>query len=310
VNITPQRVRVGARSSPLSIAQTEEVLGILRPLFPLIEFVFVPVSVLGDEQKAAPLLSMARGMFVKGIEAALLSGTIDMAVHSAKDMPAELPEGLAIAAYTERQDPRDVLVSKSGAALADLPPNSVIGTSSPRRSALVRSLRDDLIVRPIRGNVGTRLEKALTEDYDAVVLAAAGLIRLGLIGRISEYFSPEIFVPDTGQGALALQVRAGDMAIMEIAAAADHAETSAAVKAERAFLTTIGGGCKVPVASFARVQGDVLQIGAVAATTNGRHVYRSVDRGPISEPELLGRRAATALLDAGASAIVGGGATP
>lgn len=306
MSATNQQVRIGARSSPLSLIQTEEVLSQLRLRFPHVEFVVVKVNTLGDRNKTAPLLSMDRGMFVKEIEVALLSGDIDMAVHSAKDLPAELPEGLVLGAFTERNDPRDVLVSKSGLPLGKLPANSRLGTSSPRRHALLKSLRNDIEVVPVRGNVGTRLEKAFGADYDGVILAAAGLIRLGMEHKITEYFDPDVFTPDTGQGALAVEARADDTRTLELLAAVDHQPTSAAVRAERAFLEAMGGGCKVPVAAYAVQIDGKLRVHALAAAPDGSQLFREYAEGDSSSPEAVGRSIAESLLKSGAAKLVYG----
>ena len=192
-------LRIGSRKSPLALAQTEEIAARLRARFPTLRFEVVPMSTGGDRSKDAPLLSLGRGTFVKEIEAALLRGEIDMAVHSAKDLPASSTDGLTIAAFGPREDARDVLVDRWNVSFDGLPAGARIGTGSPRRAAQLRALRNDVEIIPVRGNVGTRIEKARGDDYDGVVLAAAGLIRLGRQDAVSEYLSPEICTPDAGQ---------------------------------------------------------------------------------------------------------------
>ena len=302
---TRKRVTVGSRTSPLALAQTEEILRPLRVLHPDTEFMIVPITTGGDRRKNAPLLSMARGMFVKEIELALLNREIDFAVHSAKDLPSALPDGLTLAAFGPRQDPRDVLVNRWGLPYRELPSGARIGTSSPRRTAQLKAYRPDVEILPIRGNVGTRVEKARGDQYDGVVLAAAGLVRLGSQGEISEYISPDICIPDVGQGALAVEVRASDSDIVGMLAGVDHHATSTAVTAERAFLETIGGGCQVPVAAYAQLDGAELHISTMAAVPDGSEIYRVQVTCDTSEPRLAGHQAAEALMDAGARHIVG-----
>ena len=249
------------------MAQTNEVVRLLSRVHPSLEIESVPLSTRGDRNKSAPLLSMERGMFVKEIEFALLNGEIDIAVHSAKDMPAITPPGLVVAAFTEREDPRDVLVNRWNAPLSELPEGARLGTSSPRRAAQLKAARPDLEILPIRGNVDTRLSKANSDDYDGAVLAAAGIIRLGRKDEISAYLSPQECVPDVGQGALAVQVRESDGELLQCVKAIDHAPTSAAVRAERAFIEMIGGGCTLPTAAYAELHHDGLHIMAMVADT-------------------------------------------
>ena len=270
----PKRVKVGSRTSPLSLAQTEEILRPLRALEPDREFVVVPITTGGDKNKDAPLLSLGRGMFVKEIEQALLRGEIDLAVHSAKDMTSTVPDGLTIGAFGERKDPRDVLVNRWSLPFLELPSGARLGTSSPRRTAQLNALRDDIEILPIRGNVGTRIAKAASDEYDGVVLAAAGLVRLGMQGQVSEYLSPDVCIPEVGQGALAVEARASDSEVLELLARIDHKPTSTAVVAERAFLEKLGGGCQVPVAAYARLEGSELDISAMAALPDGSRIFR------------------------------------
>lgn len=279
----------------------------MRSARPDAEFALVPMSTRGDRNKAAPLLSMERGMFVKDIEAALLNGDIDIAVHSAKDLPAAMPPGLAIVAYTEREDPRDVLVGKRGLGLDDLPHGARVGTSSPRRAAQLKAKRPDLALLPVRGNVGTRIRKAFSDEYDAVVLAAAGVVRLGRQSEISAFIHPEVCVPDVGQGALAVQIRAGDADIADIARAADHHPTSAAVRAERAVVDALGGGCAMPTAAYARLQGGALHIIAMVARPDGSEIIRASETLSADDPEAAGRAAAAALTRKGAARILAEG---
>ena len=301
-----RRINVGSRTSPLSIEQTEEILRPLRASYPDRDFVTVPITTGGDRRKNAPLLSMERGMFVKEIEVALLNREIDIAVHSAKDLPSGLPDGLVLGAVGERKDPRDALVNRWGVPLMELPAGARLGTSSPRRAAQLNALRPDIEVLPIRGNVGTRLEKARGKDYDGVVLAAAGLMRLGRQEEISEYLDPDVCTPEVGQGALAVEARAEDPETLHLLAGVDHGPSSAAVRSERAFLQAIGGGCEVPVAAHARFDEGALHILAMGAVPDGSRIFRVRVTRDASDPESAGRHAAEALRRAGASEIING----
>ena len=290
----------------MSLAQTEEVLAPLRTAFPDVEISVVPITTGGDRRKEAPLLSMPRGMFAREIEVALLEERIDLAVHSAKDLPADLPDGLGIAALTQRRDPRDVLVNRWRLPLSELPSGARLGTSSPRRTAQIKALRPDLEVVPIRGNVGTRLEKAKGEGYDGVVLAAAGLERLGLQDEVCEYLSPDQFTPEVGQGALLVETRTSDSRVSDMLGRVDHHPTNAEVTSERAFLAEVGGGCRVPVAAYAVLEDNALEISALAATPDGRRIFRTRTTHDAARPAAAGREAAQALMDVGASEIVSG----
>ena len=303
------RVAVGSRTSPLSRAQTEEILRPLRTHYPDKDFVIVPITTGGDKHKNAPLLSMARGMFVKEIELALLKDEIDFAVHSAKDLPATLPEGLTIGAFGTRVDPRDVLVNRWSLPLMEIPPGARLGTGSPRRTAQLKAARPDIELLPIRGNVGTRIEKARSDEYDGVVLAAAGLIRLDRQGEIDEYLLPEVCIPEVGQGALAVEARAEDSETLEMLGGVNHPPTSAAVVSERAFLNAVGGGCTVPIAAHARLEGDALDISAMASVPDGSRVFRVQITCDAGDPESAGRRTAEALMESGAGEIIERGAS-
>jgi len=298
-------IRVGSRKSPLAIAQTEEVLSQLRLRFPDEGFPVVTMETAGDRKKNAALLSLGRGTFSKEIERALLEGEIDLAVHSAKDLTATLPEGLALAGIVARKDPRDALVNRWDASLSQLPRGARIGTSSPRRAAQLKALRLDLRVLPIRGNVGTRLDKAGGSEYDGVVLAAAGLVRLGRQAEIAEYLAPESFTPEVGQGTLAVEVRVGDTRTVQILDAIDHRPSSTALKAERSFVQRLGGGCKVPVAAYARLVGREIRILAMAGLPDGGRIFRADVRCDAGDPVSAGIAAAEALLAEGAGEIVG-----
>ena len=300
----PSSVTVGSRTSPLSRAQTEEVLSLLRAHSPETEFVVVPITTSGDRNKDAPLLSLGRGAFVKEIELALLDREIDIAVHSAKDLAPSLPDGLTLGAIVQRGDPRDVLVDRWRQPLEGLPASARIGTSSPRRSALLKALRPNIQVVPIRGNVGTRLEKAQGKEYDGVVLAAAGMVRLGREAEVSEYLSPEVFTPDPGQGTLAVEARADASEVLGMLARIDDGASRTVLEAERAFVMALGGGCTVPVGAFARIDGGQLHMSAMAARPDGGSVFRSEGSYDARDAASAGRWAAEALLAAGGNEIL------
>lgn len=296
--------RVGSRSSPLALAQTEEILSLLRERFVDVQFEVVQLSTRGDRNADAVLTSLGRGAFVKDIELALLDGEIDFAVHSAKDVGPDIPEGLRILAVGPRQDARDVLVSKSGLSLMSLPAGTRLGTGSPRRKAQIKALRPDVEVLPIRGNVGTRLEKARGPDYDGVVIAAAGLARLGRLSEATEFLDVEQVTPDVGQGTLVAEFRQDDEEVGMMLSSVVVEETTGAFRAERAFLDTIGGGCTAPVAAYGEIDGQRLRMFSMVATPDGGRIVRSQIKGDVSEAEDIGRKATIALLESGASEIV------
>ncbi len=297
-------VRVGSRSSPLALAQTEEVLSLLRVRFPDAEFEDVHLSTSGDRKADAVLTSLGRGAFVKDIELALLDGRIDFAVHSAKDVGPEIAAGLQILPVGQRQDARDVLVSKSGLPLMSLPAGTRLGTGSPRRKAQIIAMRPDIEVVPIRGNVGTRMEKGRGPEYDGVVIAAAGLARLGRLAEATEFLGVERVTPDVGQGTLVAEFRQDDDEMENMLSTIILDETSCAFRAERAFLDTIGGGCTSPVAAYGEIEGQRMRMFSMAATPDGERIVRSQVEGDVNEATDVGRKAASALLEAGASEIV------
>ncbi len=303
MTMADRTIKIGTRTSALAIAQTDEVVGTLRASFPDARFQVVPITSDGDRRKDAPLLSLGRGTFAKRLEQALLDEEIDMAVHSAKDLASALPDGLDIAAYPKRKDPRDVIVNRWGLRFADLPPGATLGTSSPRRCGQLLSVRPDIVFVPIRGNVDTRLSK-VGDGCDGVVIAAAGLQRLGRLDEATEILTPELCVPDAGQGALAVEIRADDEAITDMLSAVNHPDTWAAVTAERAFVQTAGGGCRVPVAAYAVVEGEELRIRAMACLPDGSTIFRKSVTESADDPHLAGRAAAEALLQTGADSIM------
>ena len=303
-------VRVGTRSSPLARQQTDLVMDHLAPLYPDLKFQVVTVTTHGDANQASPLAGMGLGVFVKEIEQQLLDGRLDMAVHSLKDMPTLLPEGLALAALLSREDPRDVLVNRFGCRLEELPQGALIGTSSPRRRSQLMNRRPDLTVVPIRGNVETRLRKSEGEECDGAILAAAGLLRLGLGDRVTEYLSPQRFVPPPGQGILAVETRADDHRMAGILRAIDHAATRYAATAERAFLERLGGGCQVPVGAYAQSDGDLMNLTVFLGSPDGEQTFQAKVRGLTHSPHQLAADAHLAIVERGGGKLLDNAAKP
>ena len=299
-------VRVGTRGSRLALIQTELTLAILRAEHPEITFEVVTVTTQGDANQTAPLAGMGLGVFVKEIERQLETGQIDMEVHSLKDMPTVLPEGMALGAILERADPRDVLVSHLGMSLDGFPREGKIGTSSPRRVAQVAERRPDLNIVPIRGNVDTRLRKAAGEECDGTILAAAGLFRMDLGHLITEYLPPEEFVPPPGQGAMAVEIRDCDQRIGELVSAANHTRTKVEVTAERSFLAALGGGCQVPVGAYAKAYEDDegLELTVFMGSSDGSATYRAFVSGKFSDPGTIAMAAWESLREQGAAALL------
>ena len=302
--MTDRVIRIGTRGSALAMVQTGEVVKALRTAWPELRVEVVPITPDGDRRKTAPLQSLGRGTFVKGLEEPLLAGEIDLAVHSAKDMPSALPEGLTIVAYPERKDPRDVIVNRWESGFVELPPGARLGTSSPRRAGQLLADRPDLEVVPVRGNVDTRIGKVGVDGYDGVVLAAAGLERLGWADRISGYLEPDLCIPDAGQGALAVETRQDDSEVADLLAAVDHPKTRTTVTAEREFVEATGGGCRVPVAAYATESEGTLTIRTMACLPDGSQIFRSTTEISAHDPEVAGREAARALEAKGADIII------
>ncbi len=297
-------IRIATRRSPLAKWQANHVSDLLRRQEPGLEVRLHEVVTKGDKILDVPLADVGgKGLFVKEIEDALLAGDAEVAVHSMKDLPAELAEGLVIAAVPEREDPRDALCSPRYRTLDALPKGARVGTSSLRRSAQLKAIRPDLEIEVVRGNVETRLRKA-SEGLDAVVLAYAGLRRLGLAQHATHVFSPEEMLPAVAQGALALEARAADAATLKRLAPLEHAETRARTEAERGFLGRIEGGCQVPIAGHATVEGDRVRLRALVASLDGVRVIRAERSGPIAEARRMGVAVAEELLSKGADAIL------
>ena len=297
-------VKVGTRGSALALRQTEEVLALLRPLHPHVEFEVVTVRTEADINREAPLAGMERGMFVNDIERQVLEGRLDMAVHSLKDLPTEQDEGLLLAAMLSRKDPRDVLVNRWGCPLAQLPQGARIGTSSPRRRAQLMNMCPQAEVLPMRGNVETRIGKTTGDDYDGAVLAAAGVERLGLTGQVAEYLSAQRFVPPPGQGVLAVEVRVDDELMAELLSPIDHILTRLAVTAERAFLEKLGEGCRLPVGAYARCEGELMMMTVFICSPDGKKAFRCKLEGLTLDPLQMASDAYLAVVERGAGPLL------
>lgn len=290
-------LRVGTRGSALAVTQTRQVMAALQACWPGLVLEMVTIATKGDLVLDSPLHQVGgKGLFVKEIEEALLANHVDLAVHSAKDLPAEVPPGLAIGCYPRRVDPRDALIARDGLTLDTLPQGARVGTSSLRRVYQLRHLRPDLQVEPLRGNVDTRLRKLSEGQYDAILLAAAGLTRLGLAERVTEFLDPGRFIPAVGQGALALEVRLGDQCSYDVCAALNDVPTATAVIAERAFLARVEGGCQVPAGAYARVEGDHIHLDGFLAGTDGSFYAVDAVAGRSDAAADLGRTLAERLL--------------
>jgi len=303
--MTGGRLRIGTRRSALARAQSGWVRGRLAALHPGLEIDLVPMETQGDKLLDAPLAKFGgKGLFVKELEEALLDGRIDLAVHSLKDVPVALPGGLHLGAICEREDPRDALVSPRHGVFAKLPQGARVGTSSLRRQAQLKARRPDLEIVPLRGNVQTRLDKIEREGLDAVVLALAGLRRLGLEGHVTEILDPEVSLPAIGQGALAIECRTEDPATNARVAGLVHPESASAARAERAFLARLGGGCQVPLGAYATLDGNRLRLRAFVGSPDGTRAVRGERRGTVEEGESIGRALAEDLIARGAEEII------
>lgn len=295
-------IRVGTRRSALALIQANEVADLLRARGARVEI--VPMRTEGDRLDTAPLAMVGgKGLFVREFEEALLASRIDVAVHSLKDLPAERPPGLSLAALPPRADPRDVLVTRGGGRLQDLAPGALVGTSSPRRRALVLSVRPDLRVEPLRGNVDTRLSKLESAACDAVILAAAGLARLGVRPEHLAILDAESFLPAVGQGIIAVEARCEDEPTLAALAALDDPATRACAEAERSVLRYLGASCNSPLAAHATIRagGPMLRVVGLVASDDGAAVLRAEREGPVARAAAMGREVAEALLEKGAA---------
>jgi hydroxymethylbilane synthase len=301
-------LRIGSRGSPLALWQAEYVSDWLERTC-RVSAQIIRIRTTGDHVLEPRFTAMGvKGVFIKELEDALLDRRVDIAVHSMKDVPTAVQPGLAFPAIPRRQDVRDCLVSREGRTLAQLAPGAHVGTSSLRRQAQLRRARPDIVPADVRGNVETRIRKLDQGEFDAIVLARAGLERLGLAERISETFDPAVMLPAAGQGALAVEAREDDAEVMQLLAGLDDAETRRHVEAERALLTELEGGCQVPLGAWCRSdserEGNQLLLDACVCSADGKEMLRDSLRGPAAAPQILGRELAHRLLDAGADRIL------
>jgi len=296
---------LGTRASTLAVRQTEDIVGRLRRAHPDMDFSLEHIRTTADRQPEAPFERLGEiGFFVKELEVALLEGRIDAAVHSMKDLPTMDTPDLVVAAIAQREDPRDVLVARKNSTLASLPRRARVGTSSPRRAAFLLVTRGDLEIVAIRGNVETRVRKVDGGELDAVCLAGAGLRRIGLDKRISEWLPLEVMLPAPGQGALGVQVRAGNADARRIAGSADDAAARITVEAERAVLRRLQGGCRLPMGAFAELTGQRVSLRAAVVSPDGRAIIRSERTGDAADAVALGQAVGEDLLSSGAAALI------
>ncbi|MCT2537929.1 hydroxymethylbilane synthase [Aquibacillus koreensis] len=299
-----RKIVIGSRKSNLALTQTDWVIDQLKKSGAPYEFEVKKIVTKGDKILDVTLSKVGgKGLFVKEIEQAMYDHEIDMAVHSMKDMPAEVAEGLMIGAIPVREDHRDAFISNGNVALKDLPSGAIVGTSSLRRGSQILAVRPDLEIKWIRGNIDTRLKKLKEENYDAIVLAAAGLIRVGWgDDLVTEYLEPEVCVPAVGQGALAIECREDDTELLDVLAKINHDYTIRTVTAERKFLHLLNGGCQVPIGGYAYLDGEEIVLTALVGTPDGKTILKEVVRG--TDPEAVGKEAADRLKQQGAQKIV------
>ncbi len=296
------RIVVGSRGSRLALVQTESVIGKIREANPHLEVSLTKIVTTGDRDRHTQLDQIGVAVFVKELEQALLDGRIDLAVHSLKDVPTEVPQSLHLLAVTERLDPRDALVAKS--KLNELAPGSRVGTGSLRRAVQLSQVRPDLEVSSIRGNVDTRVRKVSTGKVDGVIVAAAAMLRLGWEDRITEYLPLEYFLPAVGQGALVVEARLDDKEVADLVAPINHLPTWQSVMAERAFLRAMGGGCRAPIAALGVVNGSTLKLEGMVASPDNRRMLRASEEGSTMSPEEVGVRLAKKMLAMGVSEFI------
>lgn len=298
-------LRIATRKSPLAMWQAEFVKAELEKAHPELVVELLPMSTKGDKILDVPLAKIGgKGLFTKELEERMLAGEADIAVHSMKDVPMELPEGFALGAILERHSPTDAFVSNDYASFADLPQGAVLGTSSLRRKAQLKALRPDLVVKDLRGNVGTRLGKLDAGEFDAIVLATSGLQRLELDERIRHELSPETCLPAVTQGTLGIEYFAKDSETLELIQVLNHEPTEIRTRAERAMNHRLEGGCQVPIGVFAEIEGEQLRLRGLVATLEGDQLLKAEKNAPLEEAEALGRSVAEGLLAMGADAIL------
>ncbi|ARD24029.1 Porphobilinogen deaminase [Shewanella sp. P1-14-1] len=298
-------IRIATRKSPLAMWQAEFVKAELERIHSDLTVELLPMSTKGDVILDTPLAKVGgKGLFVKELEVAMLEDRADIAVHSMKDVPVDFPEGLGLQVICEREDPRDAFVSNTYKTIAELPQGAVVGTSSLRRQCQIRAARPDLVIKDLRGNVGTRLAKLDSGDYDAIILAAAGLIRLKLDERIASFISAEDSLPANGQGAVGIECRTDDERVKALLAPLEHLETRYRVFAERAMNTRLEGGCQVPIGAYAEIEGDTLSLRGLVGNPDGSQVIEGAVSGPKTDAVALGEALADDLLSRGAKTIL------
>jgi hydroxymethylbilane synthase len=305
----PSKLIIASRESRLAMWQAEHVRDRLAALYPECQITILGMTTRGDQILDRTLSKVGgKGLFVKELEVAMAEGRADLAVHSLKDMPMDLPDGFALAAVLEREDPRDAFVSNDYPSLAALPPGAIVGTSSLRRQALIAARYPQLVIEPLRGNLDTRLGKLDRGEYAGIILAAAGLIRLGLAGRIRSVLEPELSLPAAGQGAMAIEIasaaRSDGLDLHAILAPLTHTATLQAVLAERKVSKIFGGSCQIPLAAHAVVDGASMHLRAMVATPDGRRSAFAEQVGPADQPELLGEQVSALLAQQDAAAIL------
>lgn len=302
-------LRIATRRSALALWQAEHVADLLRAAHPGLVVELVPMSTQGDRILDAPLSKVGgKGLFTKELEVAMREGRADLAVHSCKDVPAEVPADMVLAAFLEREDPRDAFVSNHHASFAALPQGARVGTASLRRECQLRARRPDLVIQSLRGNVNTRLAKLDAGEHDAIILASAGLVRLGFGKRIRAQLSPDDSLPAVGQGTIAIECRADDADARAKIAALEHAQTAVRTRAERAFNARLRGGCQVPIAGYAELLpidlGGGLRLRGLVGAVDGSRIVGGEVRGPLAQAEALGVALAERLLADGADALL------
>lgn len=303
--MTQQTVRIATRKSALALWQAEYVKAQLEHFHPGINVELVPMTTKGDIILDTPLAKVGgKGLFVKELEVAMLENRADIAVHSMKDVPVEFPEGLGLEIICPREDPRDAFVSNTINSLAELPQGAIVGTSSLRRQCQIKAMRPDLDIRDLRGNVNTRLKKLDNGEYDAIILAAAGLIRLEMPERIREYIAAEVMLPANGQGAVGIECRTDDATIKTLLAPLACEETRIRVIAERAMNRALEGGCQVPIGSYAVLNGQELHLRGLVGAVDGSEILTGEVHGKLTEAEQLGNQLAEDLLAKGADKIL------
>ncbi|HOO89210.1 MAG TPA: hydroxymethylbilane synthase [Syntrophales bacterium] len=302
---TIKKIRIGTRGSDLALVQANWVSDRLRGLHKDLSVEIVPIRTRGDRMQNISLVEIGgKGVFVKEIEEALLRGDIDIAVHSMKDVPVDLPEGLIIGTIPEREDSRDVLISREGRKMEGLPKGARIGTGSLRRRMQIKSLMPDIEIVPIRGNIDTRIKKIVTENLDGIIIAAAGMKRMGRSREITQYIPLEVMMPSVGQGVLGLESREDDRVVEELIRPLNHPDSMVELSAERTFLRCLGGGCQVPIAGIARKQGDSLIMKGLVGSVDGRVMIMDEVRGNSDDWEDVGSTLAENILSRGGQAIL------